>query len=256
MSTHDVDGLNAGYAHALLDEYLDNPDAVPPAWRELFERGDSELVATHPGLARLLERMPREPAPNGNGAPALAPAAVPVEAPPPTAPEPEPEPEAEAKPAPAVDPQLLGGVAAAMALVKAHRTHGHLGARLDPLGSEPVGDPTLEPLRHEPRLMPELQERIPASVLSVHVPGDTLADVLPKLVETYCGTIAYELEHLSDHEQRVWLRQAIESGQYRSRCRPTSSVRSSAASARSRGWSGTCASASSGRSSSRSRGST
>jgi 2-oxoglutarate dehydrogenase E1 component len=49
----------------------------------------------------------------------------------------------------------------------------------------------------------------------VHVPGETLADVLPQLGEIYSGTIAYELEHLSDHQQRVWLRQAIESGRYR-----------------------------------------
>ena len=39
--------------------------------------------------------------------------------------------------------------------------------------------------------------------------------MLPELAETYCGTIAYELEHLSDHQQRVWLRQAIESCRYR-----------------------------------------
>ena len=32
---------------------------------------------------------------------------------------------------------------------------------------------------------------------------------------SYCGTIAYEIEHISDHEERVWLRQAIESGRYR-----------------------------------------
>ena len=57
--------------------------------------------------------------------------------------------------------------------------------------------------------------RIPASVLRVAVPGDTFADALPRLRETYTGTISYEIEHISDHEQRVWLRQAIESGAYR-----------------------------------------
>ena len=102
-----------------------------------------------------------------------------------------------------------------MALVKAYRMHGHLAARLDPLGSEPVGDPALEPERLEPKLTPELQARIPASLLRLYVPGETLADALPRLRETYCGTIAYEIEHISDHEQRVWLREAIESGRYR-----------------------------------------
>ncbi|HKD33564.1 MAG TPA: 2-oxoglutarate dehydrogenase E1 component [Gaiellaceae bacterium] len=192
----DVDGLNTGFASALLEQYLENPEAVPAEWRSLFESGSPELVAALPGLARLLEQH-RE---DGNGH-------VPVAAP--TAP---PAPQAVA---PAVDEELLGGVAAAMALVKAIRTHGHLAARLDPLGSEPVGDPALEPERLEPELTPELQRRIPAGLLRVHVPGETLADVLPRLREIYCGTSAYEIEHISDHEQRVWLRAAIESGRYR-----------------------------------------
>ena len=111
------------------------------------------------------------------------------------------------------DEELLQAVQAATSLVKAHRTHGHLAARLDPLGSEPEGDPALDP---EPlSLTPELMSRIPISVLRVGVPGATLADALPHLRETYCGTIAYEVEHIASHRQRIWLRQAIESGVHR-----------------------------------------
>src|SRR5207237_1191779 len=98
MSTMDVDGLNAGYAQSLLEEYLENPEGVPSEWRALFESGDRELLAALPGLARLLE---------------------------------------------------------------------------------------------------------------------TLREAVPALRQVYCGTSAYELEHISDHEERVWLRQAIESGRYR-----------------------------------------
>ncbi|HEU6446290.1 MAG TPA: thiamine pyrophosphate-dependent enzyme [Gaiellaceae bacterium] len=192
----EVDGLNAGYARAVLEEYLENPGAVPPEWRELFE-SDSTLLREHPGVARLLELMEA----GGNGGRVEAPAA--------------PAPQPVAPLAPAVDETLLAGVAAATALVKAYRTHGHLAARLDPLGSEPVGDPALEPERMVPPLTPELQRRIPADILRVHVPGETLAEVLPQLQETYCGTSAYEIEHISEHQERVWLRQAIESGKYR-----------------------------------------
>jgi len=108
----------------------------------------------------------------------------------------------------------LEHVAAAMALVKAHRTHGHLAARLDPLGSEPAGDPALDPATLG--LTPEIMAQIPASILRVAVPGETLGEVLPNLQATYCGTIAYEVEHVSDHEQRVWLREMIESAAHSS----------------------------------------
>src|SRR6266446_1918238 len=163
MSRRDVDGLNAGYAALVLEQYLDNPAAVPAEWRELFESSPETLLEIQPGLARLVEHL--APVENGNEPVLVAPA----------------EP---ARP----DDELLGGVAAAMAL---------------------------EPERLVPKLTPELQARIPASLLRLSVPAETLADALPRLRETYCGTIAYEIEHISDHEERVWLRQAIESGRYR-----------------------------------------
>src|SRR6185295_8577590 len=110
-------------------------------------------------------------------------------------------------------PDDLKYVAAAYALVRALRNFGHLAATLDPLGSEPVGDPSLDPARLG--LTPEIMARIPAEVLRIYVQGQTLADALPQLRATYCGTMAYEVEHIGSHQERVWQRQVIESGEHR-----------------------------------------
>ena len=105
--------------------------------------------------------------------------------------------------------ELLTYMSAGMSLVKSFRTHGHLAARLDPLGSEPPGDPALDPS------FLELDERalasVPAVPLRVFVEGTTLAEVIEQLKDVYCGSIAYEIEHLRSHRERVWLREAIES---------------------------------------------
>src|SRR5256714_1402354 len=109
--------------------------------------------------------------------------------------------------------ELLRGGAAGMAPGAPYRSHGHLAARLDPLGSAPPGDPSLDPVNHG--LTPQMMEAVPAAVLRVRVSGENLAEVLSHLRETYCSTIAYEIEHISSHEQRNWLRERIESGRYR-----------------------------------------
>ncbi|HEX2194211.1 MAG TPA: multifunctional oxoglutarate decarboxylase/oxoglutarate dehydrogenase thiamine pyrophosphate-binding subunit/dihydrolipoyllysine-residue succinyltransferase subunit, partial [Candidatus Limnocylindria bacterium] len=114
--------------------------------------------------------------------------------------------------------EAAAAMAAAMALVRAYRSFGHLAARLDPLGSEPPGDPALDP---EPLgLTPEVMAAVPADLLRVGVPGDTLAEALPNLQATYCGSIAYEVEHIASHDERVWLRQVIESGAHRQPLEP------------------------------------
>jgi 2-oxoglutarate decarboxylase len=109
--------------------------------------------------------------------------------------------------------ELLQGVQAATSLLKAYRTHGHLAARLDPLGSEPKGDPAIQP--ENLNLTPELMAQIPAEILRIGVGGETLLEVLPRMREAYCGTIGYQIEHLSSHQQRMWLRDMIETGWHR-----------------------------------------
>ena len=107
----------------------------------------------------------------------------------------------------------LEHVAAAMALVRAFRSFGYLAAQLDPLGTPPIGDPALDPQRLG--LDPETLASITSDVLRIYVPGRTLAEALPELRRVWCGPIAYEVEHITSHEERVWLRQAIESGAHR-----------------------------------------
>jgi len=103
--------------------------------------------------------------------------------------------------------------AAGMGLVMRYRTHGVNAAHLDPLSDASPFDSALEPsslgLNHA------VMEKVPATVLRVYAPGQTLADILTRLRDTYCSTIAYEVEHISNHEQRSWLRQQIESGAHR-----------------------------------------
>jgi 2-oxoglutarate dehydrogenase E1 component len=112
-----------------------------------------------------------------------------------------------------VDEELLQAVQAATSLLKGYRTHGHLAANLDPLGSQPKGDPAIQP--ENLNLTPELMSRIPASILRIGVPGETLLEALPRMREAYCGTIGYQFEHLSSHQQRIWLREMIETGAHR-----------------------------------------
>ena len=248
MSGADLSGLNAGYVAQMLEAYLDAPASVPDEWRELFEHDPAAFPARCPASPACSARRRRTVPPRRAGSHPLSrraraacalaePSGTGRAAPPARCaagdrPSPAPhrlpaadgcreraEAPADGAAAP-VDETLLGGVAAAMALVKAYRMHGHLAARLDPLGSEPMGDPALDESRLVPSLTPELQARIPASLLRLYVDGETLLEALPLLRAVYTGSIAYEIEHISDHAERVWLRQAIESGRFRQPLEP------------------------------------
>ena len=163
---------------------------------------DSLSIAPLPDLA-VAESAAAEP--GAVGEPAPAPGPVPPSAPILTGPP---------GPAVTVSGADLRRMASAMALVNACRLYGHLAAQLDPLGSPPPGDPALDPAFHG--LDPDSLDRISADLLDVQVGGDTLAEVLDGLRRTYSGTIAYEVEHIANHTERVWLRRAIESGEHRS----------------------------------------
>jgi 2-oxoglutarate dehydrogenase E1 component len=118
----------------------------------------------------------------------------------------------------ATAPADVGQLRAARAfgeLVDAIRLHGHREASLDPLGSKRSGHPMLDADFHGAS-QAEI-EAVPVEFVELELTprGQSTAEVLAWLRQTYMGTIGYEYEHLEHPEQREWLREQIESGAHR-----------------------------------------
>src|SRR5437763_5657535 len=108
-------GPNAGYVLELYERYRQNPESVDAATRAVFDKWSPEAVSVGDGRD---SRTPRaeERVEGGRGR--------------------------------GETPFQVDKIVAAAALAHAIRERGHLGAHLDPLGSEPLGDPALLPETH------------------------------------------------------------------------------------------------------------
>src|SRR5215204_1780160 len=89
-----------------------------------------------------------------------------------------------------------------------------MAARLDPLGSEPPGDPTLDPSFY--RISEEDLEDLPTLIIGGPVAERTSnakesADELRRL---YCKSIGYDFGHVHAPDERFWLREAVESERF------------------------------------------
>src|SRR5581483_2766818 len=122
-------GPNAGYVLDLYERYLRDPDAVDAVTRAVFERWSPEQAG------------PVEMAVSGAQ-------------------------DVETGEAMGAAPVQIARVVAASALAHAIRERGHLGAHLDPLGSEPLGDPALLPETYG--ISESELEQLPPSVIGGH----------------------------------------------------------------------------------------
>jgi 2-oxoglutarate dehydrogenase E1 component len=105
------------------------------------------------------------------------------------------------------------------------RDFGHRAARLDPLGSEPPGDPTLDPTFY--RITDEDLETLPTLIIGGPVAERTAnaREAVGELRRIYCGTTGYDFGHVHDPEERFWLREAVESGRFYKRLEGESAKR-------------------------------
>jgi 2-oxoglutarate dehydrogenase E1 component len=113
---------------------------------------------------------------------------------------------------------------AAVNLAQAIRRYGHLAAQLDPLGSRPPGDPTLQPESHG--LTEADLRRIPASLIASPLTDQaaTMHDLVAAFRRVYCSTTGYDYAQVFVPEERQWLRHAAEEGRFREPADPLDPV--------------------------------
>jgi len=229
-------GPNAGYVMELYERYLENPDAVDAATREMFASwtppDNGASPASQPPAA------PAPAAPQEDGPPAAVPEHVRTEA---VARERGngiiaalvqnqgngvtlEETDDTATEAPVVAAAPAAGVTIPPAevelivhtarLVRLIRELGHLAAHIDPLGSEPPGDPGLELETYN--LTTADLTSLPANVVSgpLSVGSRNALEAIGKLRRAYSSTIGYEDDHVQNHEERRWMRDAAESDMF------------------------------------------
>ncbi|HEX7031019.1 MAG TPA: 2-oxoglutarate dehydrogenase E1 component [Gammaproteobacteria bacterium] len=175
-------GGNAAYLEELYEQYLEDPDSLSDGWKDFFhgfqaamaEGGD---VPHGPIVAEFRRRA---------NAPRIAAAAGGIGAAP-------------------IEKQ-----AAVMRLIEAFRARGHRRAKIDPLDLMPEADePDLDLAYHG---LSDADLDTEFSTVSLTGPDRMkLRDILAMLRQTYSGSIGFEYMHVTNNDERRWLKDRIES---------------------------------------------
>ena len=168
-------GENAGYLAELYQLYLSDPSLVDPAWADFFRSLDGTVVANGHTNGYANGRA------NGHAAVAEG-ARV------------------------ASSANALGEK-----LVEAYRAYGHAAANLSPLGAG--GMKPEHPAELQLSYHGEARQASEIALSGFHFGGRSYAScaqLVDALKDTYCGTIGYEISHLTKTEERKWLQARIE----------------------------------------------
>lgn len=177
-------GSNAPYIEELYESYLNNPDSVEDNWKQYF----AELAAQPGFVEKDIAHHPIQES-FANLAKRKAISAV----------------------SGGLDESMLKKQVGVLRLISAYRIQGVGAAQLDPLKRMPPRNiDALDPQFHG----------LDASDMAVQFSigeGDfansgklTLADIISKLKQTYCGHIGIEYMHIANTEERRWIRDYFE----------------------------------------------
>ncbi|GCF09484.1 2-oxoglutarate dehydrogenase E1 component [Dictyobacter arantiisoli] len=171
-------GPNAGYVLELFERYQQDPASVDAATRAIFETWTPEDVAD----ASLQKKQSTQD----------------------TA-----KPSIDHENTPAFSRNQVVKIVAASTYAHALREKGHLGAHLDPLGSEPLGDPALKPETYG-LTKEDLEQLSPKAIGGHSAEGvENALEAIDALKGMYSGTISYEFDQVKSPDERRWLRDAV-----------------------------------------------
>ncbi|WP_112180029.1 2-oxoglutarate dehydrogenase E1 component [Paraliobacillus zengyii] len=111
---------------------------------------------------------------------------------------------------------MIKKVTATIQLVEAIRRYGHLAAKIYPVGRKKNRHSTLIlPVSYG--LTEEDLMAIPATLIweTPQLGLETAHDIIEMLKSCYSNTISFEYDHVNQHEERKWLQDQIELGDYR-----------------------------------------
>ena len=102
-------------------------------------------------------------------------------------------------------------IVGAARLIRYLRELGHLAARIDPLASDPPGDPGLELASHG--VTQADLASLPAHIIRGPLASQVrdAAEGVERLRQIYSGPIGYETDQIQHHDERNWIREAAES---------------------------------------------
>ncbi len=128
------------------------------------------------------------------------------------------------QPASALGEPALQKAVRAVNLAQSLRRYGHLAAKLDPLGTPPVGDPSLEMATHG--VTEDDLRSLPPTLYSSPLADGArnMLDVVNRFRAVYCGTSGHDYAHVFNPDERAWLRTAVEQGRYRAPSDPINPV--------------------------------
>ena len=192
-------GINAGYVEDLHATWQRTPQAVSADWQALFEGSGAQPAPTNGTSSNGL---------HANGASAAA-KSIPAPAPSASAPS------SQRVPAGGWGTQraeLLEEAsvrARVFELVNAYRVHGHLYAKVDPLG-EPRLESSELSLATFGLERDDLDRHFPTAGVGGLGERAKLRDLVAHLRETYCGSIGVEFMNVESRDEREWLQNRME----------------------------------------------